>query len=506
MTRKPAIGLNYCRFAPHVVCMMKYLKSSFLLSMLLLMTLVGMAQRKHFVYLQTEDLTPFYIQMNGKTHSSTAAGYLLMGKLTDSIYMVRLGVLGSSDVQEYGIKVDGRDAGYVIRKSAETGWSITDINTGTVQMSMELSAAVAAENARKKALEEAEQQRIKDSIATARQAAIDAQLAAEKQRIQDSIQAVATAAETPKATAETNTVQTVTNPPAVVVAVPATPAAPKPAEEKVVPSAEKKTLSPADSLAQVIAQKEQELKALQAALQAANEAKTKPVVAADSAKTTVKATVPVPPTSNETADKKPALLDMEFSMKQDSAAAQKNPPAVKDTAAVTIVAVDTVVAKPAAVNEKPAQDSVVKEVVVIEKPAQDSIAQPAPVVEKVADKPAPKVVAATDSVAVSNTPAIKRSPCVDILSRSDVDAAMAANGKLSNADEIAAAYTTLFKDKCVTTTNLKKICNSLASDVSRYKVLEAAYPYTVDYYAFGELSGLIKDSYYSSKFKSLIQQ
>ena len=148
-----------------------------------------------------------------------------MGKLTDSIYMVRLGVLGSSDVQEYGIKVDGRDAGYVIRKSAETGWSITDINTGTVQMSMELSAAVAAENARKKALEESEQQRIKDSIATARQAAIDAQLAAEKQRIQDSIQAVATAAETPKATAETNTVQTVTNPPAVVVAVPATPAA-----------------------------------------------------------------------------------------------------------------------------------------------------------------------------------------------------------------------------------------------------------------------------------------
>lgn len=487
---------------------MKTLKRYLLIACLLTSTLPALAQQKHFVYLQTEDLTPFYIQMNGKTVSSTAAGYLLLGKLTDSIYMVKLGVLGSGDVQEYGIRVQGRDAGYVIKKSAETGWSITDINTNAMQMSMEWSAAIAAENARKKAMEEAELQRIKDSTANARQAALDATLALEKQRKEDSIQVADDAAASQKVVEKTDTLQAVSNPPAVVV--PVTPAPQKPTEEKPIVVAEKKAISPADSLAQVIAQKEKELKDLQAALQAANEAKAKPAAANVVEKPVAKATVATPVTNNQTTEKKPAMLDMEFSMKADSGAAPKALPEVKDTAEVAVVAVDTIAAAKVESVAKPALDTLTKVAVVTELAAKDSVAKPVvvePDVPKekiVANAPAPAPTA--DSVVAASPTVVKRTPCVEILSRSDVDAAMAANGKLSNADEIATAYATLFKDKCVTTTNLKKICNSLASDVSRYKVLEAAYPYTVDYYAFGELAGLIKDNYYSSKFKSLIQQ
>lgn len=487
---------------------MKTLKRYLLIACLLTSTLPALAQQKHFVYLQTEDLTPFYIQMNGKTVSSTAAGYLLLGKLTDSIYMVKLGVLGSGDVQEYGIRVQGRDAGYVIKKSAETGWSITDINTNAMQMSMEWSAAIAAENARKKAMEEAELQRIKDSTANARQAALDATLALEKQRKEDSIQVADDAAPAQKTVADTNTVQTISNPPAVVV--PVTPAPQKPTEEKPIVVAEKKAFSPADSLAQVIAQKEKELKDLQAALQAANEAKAKPAAANVVEKPVAKATVATPVSNNQTTEKKPAMLDMEFSMKADSGAAPKALPAVKDTAEVAVVAVDTIVAAKVEPVAKPALDTLTKVAVVTEQAAKDSVAKPVavePDVPKekiVANAPAPAPTA--DSVVAASTTVVKRTPCVEILSRSDIDAAIAANGKLGNADEIATAYAALFKDKCVTTTNLKKICNSLASDVSRYKVLEAAYPYTVDYYAFGELAGLIKDNYYCSKFKSLIQQ
>ncbi|MCC6762882.1 MAG: hypothetical protein IT252_16800 [Chitinophagaceae bacterium] len=487
---------------------MKTLKRYLLIACLLTSTLPALAQQKHFVYLQTEDLTPFYIQMNGKTVSSTAAGYLLLGKLTDSIYMVKLGVLGSGDVQEYGIRVQGRDAGYVIKKSAETGWSITDINTNAMQMSMEWSAAIAAENARKKAMEEAELLRIKDSTANARQAALDATLALEKQRKEDSIQVADDAAAAQKTVADTNTVQTISNPPAVVV--PVTPAPQKPTEEKPIVVAEKKAISPADSLAQVIAQKEKELKDLQAALQAANEAKAKPAAANVVEKPVAKATVATPVSNNQTTEKKPAMLDMEFSMKADSGAAPKALPAVKDTAEVAVVAVDTIAAAKVEPVAKPALDTLTNVAVVTEQAAKDSVAKSVvvePDVPKekiVGNAPAPAPTA--DSVVAASPTVVKRTPCVEILSRSDVDAAMADNGKLSNADEIATAYATLFKDKCVTTTNLKKICNSLASDVTRYKVLEAAYPYTVDYYAFGELSGLIKDSYYSSKFKSLIQQ
>jgi len=250
---------------------------------------------------------------------------------------------------------------------------------------------------------------------------------------------------------------------------------------------------------------------LQAALQAANEAKAPPPAANNVVeKPVAKATVATPVTNNQTTEKKPAMLDMEFSMKADSGAAPKVLPEVKDTAEVAVVAVDTIAAAKVEPVAKPALDTLTKVAVVTEQAAKDSVAKPVlvePDVPKekiVANAPAPAPTA--DSVVAASPTVVKRTPCVEILSRSDVEAAMAANGKLSNADEIATAYATLFKDKCVTTTNLKKICNSLASDVSRYKVLEAAYPYTVDYYAFGELAGLIKDNYYSSKFKSLIQQ
>lgn len=470
--------------------MMKYLKSSFLLSFLLLLTVAGMTQGKHFVYLQTEDLKPFYIQMNGKTYSSTAAGYLLLGKLTDSIYQIKLGVLGSSDVQEYGIKVAGRDAGYVIRKSAETGWTITDINTGAVQMSMEWSAAVAAENARKKAMEEAAQQRIQDSIASAKQAAIDVRLAAEKQRIHDSInQASAAGAAKPTTNIETEVVSTVSiQPPVVVPAVES-----KPAKATVVEDAQIKSMSAADSLAQVIAQKEQELKRLMAELQATKDAKAQPALVPDTIKPVVKKTDAISPSNrNSSPDKKTSLLDMEFTMNNDSAVSKTPVTPVKDTAASAGTILETLAAKPTMQAERPAQDTLAKTI---------AVEEPMAVKKEIEGS---KVSPAADSVVIAA--AVKRTPCLDILSRSDIDAAINANGKLSNADEIAAAYGALFKSKCVTTTNLKKICNSLASDVSRYKVLEAAYPYTVDYYAFGELAGLIKDNYYSSKFKSLIQQ
>jgi len=101
---------------------------------------------------------------------------------------------------------------------------------------------------------------------------------------------------------------------------------------------------------------------------------------------------------------------------------------------------------------------------------------------------------------------VQRQPCGGMLSREDMDAAMSKASKMTDADEIIKIYVDAFSEKCITTNNLKKIANTLASDVSKYKLFEAAYPHTLDYYAYAELGSLIKDPYYTNKFKTLIQQ
>lgn len=511
----------------------------------------GIAQRNRFVYLQTEDLTPFYIQFNGKTLSSTSAGYLLIGKLTDSIYPIKLGVLGSSEVQDYAIKVAGKDAGYVIKKSATQGWAMTDLQTNESQMSMEYSSAVAAEAARRKAMIAADKQRVSDSLAMelskAEQAKKDsiaaatapAQAAAAPQK--DTVSAAAvivpatvvaaaaanTKSENNSGTATgTNTTTSgneksgvgaaaIVVPAAIVGAVIANDRKDEDSKKGVADSgAVVPAMTPqqmkADSITKVIAQKEKELKDLQAALAATTaaamadsvqvqpeNASNKSLVAMDtitntnSQKEGVNATaagvVTAAGTSAIVAQKPdksgaaavvvaPALLDMEFDMNKDSAAAKK-----ADTLKTATPKPDTLVPSiPAVVENVPAKTDTVGNVV------------PAPV---------------TDSVpAAVNMGKLQRQPCNGIISREDMDAAMAKAGKLTDADEIIKVYVEAFNEKCITTTNLKKIANTLASDVSRYKLFEAAYPHTLDYYAYAELGSLIKDSYYSNKFKTLIQQ
>jgi hypothetical protein len=266
----------------------------------------------------------------------------------------------------------------------------------------------------------------------------------------------------------------------------------------------------ADSIAKVIAQKEQELKELQAALAATavtgnadsaqlQEASNKSYVAMDTvtqASATKSDAVPKATaaaaavavgsqanagnvtgdkTGNATVVAAPALLDMEFNMGKDSAA--KKADSVK-----TGPKPDTLVPAIPAVTEAiivTKNDTVV----VTGKPPADTL----------------KTVA-------GNTGKVQRQPCSGVVSREELDAAMAKAARLMDADEIINVYKEVFIQKCVTTNNLRKVANTMASDVSKYKLLEAAYPYTLDYYSYADLSNLLQDPYYSNKFKTLIQQ
>jgi hypothetical protein len=112
--------------------------------------------------------------------------------------------------------------------------------------------------------------------------------------------------------------------------------------------------------------------------------------------------------------------------------------------------------------------------------------------------------ATVDSAAVA--PKVQREPCVDVLGREEVEGLISKTTSIADGDEIIALYKKAFKDKCVSTSNLKKICNAMASDVTRYRVLDAAYPHCLDFYAFPDLESLLKDEYYITKFKTLVQQ
>jgi hypothetical protein len=434
---------------------------------LLLMCTKGQAQREHFVYLQTENMTPFYIKMNGKTISSTYSGYLILGKLKDSIYPIKLGMLGVDEVQDYGLKVEGRNAGYLVKKLGDRGWGIVDLQTNEEQVSMEWSSAIAAETARQEFMA-TEQKRVADSIANASAAVALADTAAANPAVAVAAAVVADTVAKAEAKPTSDTASRIVES----------------------PKTEQQRLQ--DSIANVIAEKEKELKALQAMLAGTAGAAVVAGKNADSGKT-----------ANSSAEKTAGGLATgaavaagagvvsavtgdgnkdKSKVASDSTTQTNAPPPSADSSHVNAVAVAVVA------------DSV--------KASAEPVAKADTATATVDSIGAKK--ATTDSVATA--PKLQREPCVDVLGREEVEALINKTASISDGDEIIAQYKKAFKDKCVSTSNLKKICNAMASDVTRYRILEAAYPHCLDFYAFPDLESLLKDSYYITKFKALVQQ
>jgi hypothetical protein len=434
---------------------------------LLLMCTKGQAQREHFVYLQTENMTPFYIKMNGKTISSTYSGYLILGKLKDSIYPIKLGMLGVDEVQDYGLKVEGRNAGYLVKKLGDRGWGIVDLQTNEEQVSMEWSSAIAAETARQEFMA-VEQKRVADSIANASAAVAVADTAA-------AIPAVAVAA--------------------VVVADTVAKAEAKPTSDtasRIVESPKTEQQRLQDSIANVIAEKEKELKALQAMLAGTAGAAVVAGKNADSGKT-----------ANSAAEKTAGGLATGAAVAAGAGVVSAvTGDGNKDKSKAASDSTTQTNAPPPSADSSHANAAAVAVVADSVKASSEPVAKADTATATVDSIGAKK--ATTDSVATATK--LQREPCVDVLGREEVEALINKTASIADGDEIIAQYKKAFKDKCVSTSNLKKICNAMASDVTRYRILEAAYPHCLDFYAFPDLESLLKDSYYITKFKALVQQ
>ncbi len=110
-------------------------KYACILVLLMSVSLSSIAQQNRFVYLQTDNRQPFYVKMNKLVYSSSATGYLIIPKLTDNTYEMSIGFPKNEfPEQQLNLKVDGKDAGYVVKNFGEKGWGLFNLQTLAVVM------------------------------------------------------------------------------------------------------------------------------------------------------------------------------------------------------------------------------------------------------------------------------------------------------------------------------------------------------------------------------------
>jgi hypothetical protein len=118
------------------------MKKVFLLFIAAFLGVVASAQKVFFIYLQTEDQTPFFVRMGDKIYSSAASGYLILPNLVDSTYYFSLGFAKSTDPEtKFSVAINQNDRGFLIKKF-DDGLSLFDLE----ELSVVKSNAVPKDN------------------------------------------------------------------------------------------------------------------------------------------------------------------------------------------------------------------------------------------------------------------------------------------------------------------------------------------------------------------------
>jgi hypothetical protein len=103
------------------------------------LTCVVSAQKVYFLYLQTDDLAPFYVRMGDKIFSSSTAGYLILPNLPDSTYLLGLGFAKSTQPEtRFAVTINQNDKGYLV-KSFSDGLSLFDMQELSIVKSVSAS-------------------------------------------------------------------------------------------------------------------------------------------------------------------------------------------------------------------------------------------------------------------------------------------------------------------------------------------------------------------------------
>jgi hypothetical protein len=89
-----------------------------------------LAQQSLFVYLQSENGQPFYVQMDNKVYSSSAIGHLILSDLPDKTCNFEIGFPQKAiQPQRFSIPLGNKDHGYQLVNKGSGNWALRDLQT-----------------------------------------------------------------------------------------------------------------------------------------------------------------------------------------------------------------------------------------------------------------------------------------------------------------------------------------------------------------------------------------
>lgn len=106
------------------------MKKLFILGTFLLVTLHLCAQNGYFLFIQSENNQPYYVQTEGKTLSSSAIGHLIISGLRDTVYTLNIGFPKNQHPEQiFQLRMNKKDAGYQLKNLGPEGWVLFNIQT-----------------------------------------------------------------------------------------------------------------------------------------------------------------------------------------------------------------------------------------------------------------------------------------------------------------------------------------------------------------------------------------
>jgi hypothetical protein len=100
-----------------------------LLFIFLFLALFGIqAQDLRFIYIQTENQTPFYVKLDDQILSSSSSGYIILPKLTRDSYQILIGFPQKS-ISDFTVtlNLNGADAGYLLKTDIDESWYVVNM-------------------------------------------------------------------------------------------------------------------------------------------------------------------------------------------------------------------------------------------------------------------------------------------------------------------------------------------------------------------------------------------
>lgn len=485
----------------------------FILGLLLTgIVLTASAQRVYFIYLQAEPAQPFFVKMDGKIHSSSSTGYLILSRLPDSTYTFSVGFPQDKwPEQPFTVKIGQRDHGFLLKHFAEKGWGLYDLRT--MQILYSSAPVVKVEEPAKP-----ENKDVSPFTDLLSKATGDPSLRDKPPtpRIAEKPVAEPVVAKTglpvkEEPQQEVKEVQKPVSETTVVNKAEEKPVAQVPAEVKPETVPVVNTVDAVKKEAVVTVQKEPVPVAVAESKTEIKETvkPAKPDVIKESS--IPAETIPVPEKVAESGNEiNPVLRSGMVTKRAESSTTEgfglvfldSWEGGIADTIRLLIPNPRQVFTAP--VKEVPKEEKKFLDIPATAVKAEEKPAEGLPVVPQTGEKVKVELPKAESKPAVPEEKIIAQSNCAAVAEESDFFALRKLMAAADGDEEMISQAKKYFKQKCFTVAQLKNLGALFLNDEARYNFFDAAYKYTSDKAVFASLEAELKDPYYINRFKAMI--